>query len=149
MGIFFVLKRYRSFCNSISQSSHHFITKEPQTIPKLNHILVTFQKEIWIALGLTIIIIALVFKLIHYVYMKSMLKKYDFARPVTHEIDFVILTVRTLTEPDRLTWFDKKSAGKFKILYTFNAKEGENGFPGINMASLYMRSLILFYKYNL
>ena len=59
-------------------------------------------------------IIALMFKSIHYLYQTKIGIGHNLAGPVTHPLDFIIMTLSTLTEPDPLPWFPKESTGWFE-----------------------------------
>ena len=95
----------------VSSGTTWSTTKSPKPIVTYDQILYTFQRYTWLGFLFTFIAMILVFKLIHSVYSTEALKKYNLAGKVTHELDFVILTLASITEPDPISWFPRPSAG--------------------------------------
>ena len=49
------------------------------------------------------------FFLMHWIYRTKFDPSLGLAGPVVHRLDFVLLTVATLTEPDALPWFPRQA----------------------------------------
>lgn len=97
----------------VYEVSTHYLSSAPKPILTFDQHLKTFTLNVWLALALTLLLISLTCFLIHFVYDKKIDPKYGLAGPVVHKADFVILVLASITEPDPLPWFPKKSAGWF------------------------------------
>ena len=67
--------------------------------------------SVWLCLVFMFLSAALVFKLIHSVYSLKPLERHCLAGKVVHEVDFLILTLASVTEPDPIPWFPRPSSG--------------------------------------
>ena len=114
-----ILYQMRTYSVSISFYKIVFISREPDKIERNDYILNTFDLTTWILILVLILIMSLAFKTIHMVYQSIPGQK--LAGPLTHQADYILLVVGTLTEPDSIPWFPRFSAGKnqnIERLYT-------------------------------
>lgn len=92
-----------------------FMSQSGKTVQTFDQIIYSFQWNAWLALFVSFLAMIFVFKLIHSVYSTKALEKHNLAGRVTHDLDFVLLTLASLTEPDPIHWFPRPSAGFTKI----------------------------------
>lgn len=109
MDYFFI--RYLDFPSEFID--WRFFSREQQPIVRYDQQFRVFNNVIWLIVFFTFIIMAMVLKVVHYLYQVKIGLGHGLAGRVTHPLDFLILTLSSLTEPDPLPWFPKFSTGLY------------------------------------
>lgn len=83
-----------------------------------------FSPLTWLLFVLFLLIFAVSFLVIHYVYLYAIPREYQLTTEKAAWFDFFILTMTKFPEPDPLPWFKKWSTGsatmlRSAILYSF------------------------------
>lgn len=100
------------YTSPYADESNRIVTRQLDVIPTFDQNMKTFSVIVWIMIVLTLFLMAMTFKLLHFVYLNKLQMRHNLAGPVGHPLDFVLLTFSSLTEPDPIPWFPKISAGK-------------------------------------
>ena len=87
-----------------------YLARKPVTIKIYNQQFSIFQPLIWLLTIAIVFVMAFTFKTIYFVYSR-LDDKYGLLRPVTHDFDFFLLSLASLTEPDPIPWFPRFSTG--------------------------------------
>ena len=111
MPRFWKLFSYYELTVNFANIYYVFVSQSPKPIETFDQIIHTFQWPVWLALLCSLTLMILIFKLIHTVYSMKALKKYNLAGKPTHDLDFILLTFASITEPDPIPWFPRPSAG--------------------------------------
>ncbi len=110
-----------NFTTPIDKTEVILLSRSPLIIQKYDQHFKTFTPSVWIATLVTLILMSLMLGLTHYVYCSQIDPKWGLAGHVTHKLDFLILSVSSITEPDSLPWFPKASSG-LNIFLTNNIR---------------------------
>lgn len=112
-GVFHYFLKTKTYTPIFITMTYNMITTQPQKIQTYDQILKTFELSIWIVFIVTVVCASLFFKLIHSIYKCQPFAKYALVKQESYQLDFFILTLCTLTEPDSIPFFKKKPiAGK-------------------------------------
>lgn len=85
----------------------HYAYRKPIAVIRYDQILLTFSTVTWSLIGFSLLFMSIMFKFFHYVYHQQL----GFVNPAAN-IDFLILTISSLTEPDPLPWFSRSTKTK-------------------------------------
>ena len=107
------------YTTAYAVETQRLVTRQLDIVPSYDQHLQTFSWIVWVTIVLTLIIMSLTFKFLHFVYLNKLDERHNLAGPVVHRLDFVIVTFSSLTEPDPIPWFPKMSAGLDIVLYSY------------------------------
>lgn len=108
-----VLKHKVVFTYYDGYAKYDYITRQPAEMLSYDQHFKTFSNNVWFALIATLALLSFIFRVMHWIYDHQISPQYSLAGSVTHPLDFVILTLSSLTEPDPLPWFPRASAGEY------------------------------------
>ena len=95
-----------------------YVTRFPRPIIRYDQHFHTFSATVWLVMFGTLILLGFIFQSIYKFYEAYLPGEIDLRGQLNSKMDFIILTLSTLTEPDPLPWFPKYSAGK-RVLYSY------------------------------
>ena len=118
MGGFFVMEEDVPFhfIYSMRTSENYIYSRHPVKLSSSQNILRLFQREVWLAILVSLLILSLAFLIIFKFYKKFLPNEDLCINNEKDDFEFFLLTFSSITEPDALPFFTSKSnAGKILL----------------------------------
>ncbi len=90
-----------------------YLSRELQPVVSYGHITKPFPSAVWLALVITIFVLATMQFVSYRVYQMPKIVSHSLAKSEEFPLNFFLYSYVKLTEPDPLPWFKKWSTGKF------------------------------------
>ncbi len=106
------LREIQHFSVPFARLDYVFITRSPKKRSRLNSNWTPFQWPVWLTLFISLMSMAMMFKISHTLYTSKSILRFNLVRKANvSNVDFALLTLCSLTEPNPLPWFAKLTAG--------------------------------------